>query len=409
MSHDRKRDPNDPNDPNELRGFARLALDGVVGLVDLVEAMHGGIARPWEGWRRAPPARTRGLTGAVYRSIRWTARGVGGGLDAALAALGPALAAGGPSPRRESLVAALNGVLGDHLASTGSPLAIPLRLRRGGRDLPLEAGALAAAVPEASRRLLLLVHGLCRSDAHWRRHGHDHGAALERDLGWTAVAVRYNSGRHVSENGRELAAALERLVAAWPVPVEEVAIVGHSMGGLVARSACRVAETAGAAWLERLRHLVFLGTPHHGAPLERGGLWLHRLLGAAPYARPLARLGAVRSAGITDLGHGNLLDDDWQGRDRFAHGPDRRRPVPLPPGVSCAAAAALVAVEAGSLRSRLAGDGLVPLASALGRHSDPARALAFPPDRQWVGHGMGHFDLLHRPEVYARLRDWLGG
>ncbi|MCZ7652297.1 MAG: GPI inositol-deacylase [Thermoanaerobaculia bacterium] len=395
-------------DPDHLRGLVRLAQHGVLGLADLVEEMHAGIARPWTAWRRLP-GRTRGLTGVVYRSIRWTARQVGDGLDIALALASPRRAGCRPPARREELVAVLNGVVGDHLAATANPLAIPLRLRRAGRDLPREREALAAALPGAGGRLLLLVHGLCRSDAHWRRGDHDHGAALERDLGWTAVAVRYNSGRHVSENGRELAAELERLVALWPVPVAELAIVGHSMGGLVARSACQIAGQEGAAWPGRLHHLVFLGTPHHGAPLERGGLWLHRLLGAAPYARPLARLGAVRSAGITDLRHGNLLAEDWRGRDRFAPAADRRRPVPLPAGVRCGAIAGLLGAGAGSLRSRLAGDGLVPLASALGSHPDQARTLAFPPDRQWVGRGIGHFDLLAHPEVYARLRDWLGG
>jgi pimeloyl-ACP methyl ester carboxylesterase len=221
------------------------------------------------------------------------------------------------------------------------------------------------------------------------------------------VYLRYNSGRHTSENGRDLALLLEQLVAAWPVPLQRFAVLGHSMGGLVARSALHAATHAGLGWPKRLDDLVFLGTPHHGAPLERAGHWVDLVLGATPYAAPFARLGRVRSAGITDLRHGLLLDEDWVGRDRFARGGDRRQPVPLPSGVRCGALAASLGAQGGTLKEKLLGDGLVPLDSALGRHADPARALAFPPDRQWVGYGMNHLDLLDRAEVYAQLKEWL--
>jgi hypothetical protein len=132
------------------------------------------------------------------------------------------------------------------------------------------------------------------------------------------------------------------------------------------------------------------------------------VLGATPYVAPFTRLGKLRSAGITDLRHGNLLDEDWVGRDRFARGADRRQPVPLPEGVRCFAAAASLSTPGGALADRVLGDGLVPLDSALGRHADPLRTLAFAQDRQWVGEGMGHLELLNRPEVYAQLKRWLG-
>ena len=153
---------------------------------------------------------------------------------------------------------------------------------------------------------------------------------------------------------------------------------------------------------------MFLGTPHHGAPLERAGHWVDLLLGGTPYAAPLARLGQLRSAGITDLRHGNLLDEDWVGRDRFARGADRRQPVPLPTNVPCFAVAASIGQRSGDLKDRLLGDGLVPLDSALGRHHLPARCLAFAEERQWIGYGMNHLDLLDRAGVVAQLRRWLG-
>jgi pimeloyl-ACP methyl ester carboxylesterase len=391
----------------DLRGAARLATDATTGLTDLVEAMHERIARlPLPGGA-APDGRVGGLGGLVYRSVRGITRGVGGSVDALLGLVGEALPASDTTPEREALVAALNGVLGDHLAATGNPLAIQMSLRRDGRTLPLEREALAEALPDAGPKLVVLLHGLCMNDLQWTRAGHDHGAALQRDLGYTPVYLHYNSGLHVSTNGHALAPLMERLVEQWPRPLQRLVLIGHSMGGLVARSALHAASEAQLQWPARVDDLVFLGTPHHGAPLERAGNWVDVVLGATPYTAPLARLGKVRSAGITDLRHGNLLDEDWDGHDRFARRGDRRRPVPLPAGVRCFALAATTGARPGDGRDRLLGDGLVPLASALGRHAEPGHTLDFAPERQWVGQRMNHLDLLARPEVYAQLRRWL--
>ncbi|MBI5367061.1 MAG: alpha/beta hydrolase [Planctomycetes bacterium] len=390
---------------SDLRGVGRLTIDAVLGLTDLVEALHaaivGGPGLPGGAGR----GRTRGLTGFVYGSIRRVTGGVGYGLDHLLAHLEPVLGAGSSWPAREAVVAALNGVLGDHLAASGNRLAIPMRLRREGRPLPIAAPAGAIARP--GNKLVVLAHGLCLNDLQWNRQGHDHGAALARDLGYTPVYLHYNTGLHVSANGRAFAELLEALVTQWPVPLKAFALLGHSMGGLVARSACHYGARAGHEWPRRLDRLVFLGTPHHGSHLERGGNWLQLLLGLSRYAAPFARLGKLRSAGITDLRHGNLLDEDWDGRDRFARSGDPRRPVPLPKGVRCHALAASTGTPADELAGRFAGDGLVPLASALGRHPEPARHLRFPKTRQWIGYGINHLDLLSRAEAYAQLRRWL--
>lgn len=375
--------------PSDLRGFARMAKDATTGLTDLVEAMHGAIARP---------AGTRGITGFVYKSIRGVTRLAGGGVDALLAMLKPTLQGRTSSPGREVVLAALNGVLGDYLAASGNPLAIEMSLRRNGIPLtPTKRGG----------KILVLVHGLCMSDLQWKRKGHDHGACLARDLGYAPVYVHYNSGLHVSTNGRAFAAMLEQLVKASASPIEEFVIVAHSMGGLVTRSACHYGAQAGHAWPAHLKSIVFLGTPHHGAPLERGGNWVDIILGATPYAAPFARLGRIRSAGITDLRYGNLLDEDWAGRDRFARARDARLHVPLPEGVRCYAIAALTSRKRSDLKDRLLGDGLVPLASALGQHKRAARCLAFPRRRQWIGRGMNHLDLLSSPTVYERIRKCL--
>jgi hypothetical protein len=392
---------------SDMRGASRLAIDATTALTALVEAMHLTVARRPGILGTPRPGRARGIAGLVYRTIRGTTGLVGGGIDAILARLLPLLDEVSPSRRREAVLAALNGVLGDYLAASSNPLAIPMRLRRNARPLQLDRQALAAAIGQPSARVAVLAHGLCLNDLQWHRQGHDHGAALARDLGYTPVYLHYNSGLHVSVNGRAFAGLLEVLLEQWPVAVKELVLIGHSMGGLVSRSACHHGALAGHDWPKRLRKLVFLGTPHHGAPLERGGHWVDVILGISPYTAPFARLGKIRSAGVTDLRHGNLLDEDWEGRDRFEHSRDLRRPVPLPEGVRCYAIAATTGKRAGDLGDRLLGDGLVPVASALGRHADPRRALSFPEARQWIGYGMSHLDLLSRPEVYAQLGRWL--
>jgi hypothetical protein len=393
---------------SDLRGASRLAIDATTGLTELVETMHQNIAR-LPGVLGAPrTGRARGIAGLVYRAVRGTTGLVGGGIDAVLARLVPTLDAASSSRGREAVLAALNGVLGDYLAATSNPLAIPMRLRRNGRPLQLARRALAAAIRQPSARVAVLAHGLCLNDLQWHRQGHDHGAALARDLGYTPIYLHYNSGLHVSTNGRAFAGLIEVLLEQWPVAVKELAVIGHSMGGLVSRSACHYGAVAGHGWPKRLRKLVFLGTPHHGAPLERGGHWMDVILGISLYTAPFARLGKIRSAGVTDLRHGNLLDEDWEGRDRFEHSRDFRQPVPLPEGVQCYAIAATTGKRAGDLSDRILGDGLVPVGSALGRHADPRRALSFPESRQWIGYGMNHLDLLSHPDVYAKIRRWLG-
>jgi hypothetical protein len=393
---------------SDLRGASRLAIDATIGLISLVETMHHNILRTPGILGESTQQPAQGITGFVYKSIRGVTRLVGGGIDAVLGRLVPLFGGGGvSSAEREAVLAALNGVLGDHLHDGANPLAIAMQFRRDGQPLPLTREALAAAIPAATGKVLLLAHGLCMNDLLWRRNGHDHGAALAADAGFMPVYLHYNSGLHVSANGRALARQIEALMHAWPVPVDELVILAHSMGGLVARSACHYGELVQHDWLRHLRKMIFLGTPHHGAPLERGGHWIDAALDASPYTTAFARLGKLRSAGITDLRHGSMLDEDWEHHDRFASAHRKTLPLPLPANVECYAIAASIARKGGKLAQQLLGDGLVPLASALGKHKDAKRNLAFGKSRQWVGYGMHHLDLLDRKEVYARVRAWL--
>ncbi len=393
---------------SHLRGMSRLAFDAIAGLIAMVETMHGNIAGHLGPLAPRADGKTRGITRLVYRSIRGVTHLTGNGVDAALALLDPILTDEHPTPGHEAARAALNGVLGDHLAETANPLAIPMRLRRSGQPLSLDRDSLAGTLAPSSGRLAVLVHGLCLNDRHWNRDGHDHGAALTRDLGYTTLYLHYNTGLHISANGRAFADLLQALVAEWPAPIEELVIIGHSMGGLVSRSACHYGAAAGHDWPRHLRKLIFLGTPHHGAPMERGGQWLHLALDKSRYTAAFTHLGRIRSAGITDLRYGNLLDGDWQDRDRFKHVGDARQAIPLPKGVQCFAIAASTGSQADGLRDRLLGDGLVPVRSALGQHQEPHRALSIPENQQWIGRTMNHFDLLSRQDVYEQMALWIG-
>jgi pimeloyl-ACP methyl ester carboxylesterase len=391
----------------DMAGFGRLTTAAVAGVTDVVEAVHRQIACPFGGLA-APSAErlTPGISGLVYNSIRGVNRLVELGF-AASASLSPASPTK-VSPRREAIVAALNGVVGDYLVKTNNPLAISMSLRRHGRRLEIERHSLQAAIRNVSGKVLLLVHGLCLNDLQLRGNGRDLGAALSRKFGYSPLYLHYNTGLHISENGQSLATLLETLVEQWPVPVEELAIIGHSMGGLVSRSAHHYGTAAGHQWPAYLRRIIFLGTPHHGAPLERLGNWVDTALEVSPYSAPFARLGKIRSAGITDMRHGTLLEEDWKGRDRFEHSQDLRTPVSLPIGVQCCAIAATKHEATGAASLDLFGDGLVPVNSALGRHRDPAMSLELKEAHRWIGYGMSHWDLLSRPAVYDRIRSWFG-
>lgn len=392
----------------DLRGVARLATQATTGVTHITEGVHQSVLGTMGLPGGKEVGRTRGLTGLVYQGIRGVTRLVDVSLQAALLRLEPFLERGANaalSPEREAVLSALNGVMGDRLAEDGNPLALTMELRQQGRVIDLAA---LHASGQATGKVLVLVHGLCMNDLQWLRAGHDHGAHLAQALGYTPVYVRYNTGLHTSINGGELAGRIEALLADWPVPVQELNVLVHSMGGLVVRSAVQQAVQGGLQWPGRLRKLVFLGTPHHGAPLERAGNWVDVILGSTPWSRPFARLGHLRSAGITDLRYGHVQEADWQGHDRFRKRPDARHHLPLPPGVACYTVAATLARQRSPLAERLVGDGLVPLRSALGQHEQAERTLEFPKSHQYVAYGLGHMALLEDAQVAQQLVRWFG-
>ena len=397
---------------SDLRGVAQLATQATAGVARIAEGVHQAVWSTLGVPGGKTPGTTRGITRLVYQGIRGASQLLGKGLNTSLEQLEPwfasAEAARPETPQREAVLAALNGVLGDRLAATNSPFATAMTLRLRGRALDWRA---PPARSDVTGKVVLMVHGLCMNDLQWQSSGTansvDHGAALASALGYTPVYLRYNTGQHVSHNGHALSAALEQLAAHWPAALQAITVVAHSMGGLVIRSALHTAQQESLHWPATLRNIVFLGTPHHGAPLEKAGNWVDALLGSTRFAAPFARLAQLRSAGITDLRYGLLLDEDWQGHDRFRRQPDRRLPLPLPEGVACYTVAATTAAKRSLVADRLVGDGLVPLHSALGQHMDPGRSLAFAKGSQWIGYRMNHLDLLHHPDVTRQLLQWL--
>jgi pimeloyl-ACP methyl ester carboxylesterase len=405
-----------------LPGIAQLATQATQGIARIAEGVSQSV---WGtvGWKSGISSlvfRTiygaNALTGravqALLRRVVPLMQSLDGAGEKALGAIPSTDHASEQLFAREAVLAALNGVLGDRLQASGNPLATPMTLRRINGLASVELDGSAVSV---SPKVLVFVHGLCMNDLQWNNYKDGrvlggHAQALS-GLGYTPVYLRYNTGLHISENGQMLAGQMAQLVRRWPVKVEEISIVAHSMGGLVARSAVNCARQGAADvvgnWPALLKHLVFLGTPHHGAPLEKAGHWVDRLLGSTPYSRPFAAIGQLRSSGITDLRHGCVAAADWQGRERFGPKPGLRQPVPLPEGVACHAVAGVLASQRSALADRLLGDGLVTLPSALGQHADAHLALQFAKKSQRVFYGTSHMQLLDSPAVTRQLVQWL--
>jgi pimeloyl-ACP methyl ester carboxylesterase len=368
----------------------------------------------------------RAVSGRVFRMVgpgamlvrpvhEGITRGVYRGLGAGTRAVG--VAAGRVAGRREgvtlsstpygsAVIAAIAGLRGDALEEEGSPLAQRMAVRVAGEPVPLEPEAVASAFPAATRRIVVFVHGLMTTEFSWALGGRERfGDRLAREIGCTPVYVRYNSGRHISENGRSLSELMEQLLAAWPVDVDEIALVGHSMGGLVARSACCHAAEAEAEWARIVKHSVSLGTPHMGAPLEQAVHVLSAGLARLPETRPFANFLRRRSSGIRDLRRGSLVDEDWRDCDPDALRGAACAEIPLLEGATHCFVSATITRSDRHPIGRLIGDTLVLVPSASGR----SRTRRIPFEDEYGMHlgKASHFALLYHPAVYENLRGWL--
>ncbi len=400
----------------ELRGLAHLLCDGVTEVTHIAEELLHRIVHP----RFLPSTPVQHGVSAIaslsFQSIRIASRGLSLALRWTPRQLQTNNRTSNPTSiptsisaeKKDALLAILHGVIGDHLQRTENPLCLPMQIRTREQMLSTDPASLRQALPQAKGDILLLVHGLCMSHHNWRQPEADYGEELAAALNMTPLYLTYNSGLPIHQNGALLSEQLEQLLRSWPVSVRSLNLVGFSMGGLIARSSIAQAGQSGHTWVGSLRKLIFLGSPHHGAPMERIGNHFHAFIASLPYAKAFARLGSIRSAGITDLRYGNLLPGDCGGRHRFAGNRDARTILPLPENLSCYAVAASRTKAADANLPRLKGDGLVPVPSALGQHRDSRRTLAFKPSHTHMEHDCTHLGLLNRPSVRERMQSWLG-
>jgi pimeloyl-ACP methyl ester carboxylesterase len=397
---------------DEVEGLSELAGDAFAGTVERVQDMHEGVAgRVFDQiGPLASPVRLLhdGIARGVYETIRILAspaiRTSGRALAATRATEARSIEA---QTRGRIALGALNGAFGDSLATHGNTLALPMTVRSddGERDVELTATDVREAFPDATGKLAIFAHGLCETDDAWRIGGERHvtyGDRLRSELGYTPVYLRYNSGLHISENGRRLARLIDDLIGSWPREVHEIVLIGHSMGGLIERSACHY----GGEWTEKVRHVFTLGSPHRGARLEQVANTAGAALSLLPETRSLAKALNSRSVGIKDLRYGYLVDEDWAGQDPDAMLRDTGGDIPFLRTADHYFVCATLTHDPGAAVGRIIGDLLVLRASAWD-HGGHGERLRFPVDNYRHVGGATHFDLLGHPAIYAQIKLWL--
>ena len=282
--------------------------------------------------------------------------------------------------------AAMNGVMGDKLQAWGNPLRQHMEL------VDHEGSELDSNTMQQGKGLVLFVHGLCLSEWDWQGRQHRSFVAGMQRQGFGVAWLRYNTGLPIWENGAALAQLLESV---WQGDKErKLVLVGHSMGGLVIRSALHYGRDSDLRWLDDVSHMACLASPHAGAPLEKLGNFANSLLGVSPYSKPLMALGNIRSLGIRSLRHGAIHPSMAEGGKSPASA--------LPESLNVL----LLAARLGTDPARhWIGDGLVPVASALSEDH-------FPPQHATIERvlldDVGHMRLLQDARTYQSLRDWLG-
>jgi len=398
--------------PQEVRALGELAGEAIGGLAVRIKEMHQGIAgRAFDsiGVAAAPVKLIHdGIAGTVYSTVSGTlktaTRAAAGAASLTLAPEAPSLEC---APAGRVAIGALNGAFGDRLEERGSPLAIRMAVRRGGDAVEPSKAAVTVAFPDATGRLAVFLHGLGETEGAWLIGTREHvpyGPGLRVELGYTPVYIRYNSGRHVSDNGRDLARLLDELTSVWPVPPEEIALIGHSVGGLIARSACH--QGAGRPWVEKVRHVFMLSCPHLGAPLERATNAASAALAQLPETKSMATALNARSCGIKDLRYGYLLEEDWLGHDPDEYVRRRAAEIPFLETANHYFVSASISPNPDGLASRLVGD-LSAVGATAWAQARRGQRLTFPIDHYWHIGGVHHFQLLNHPAVYEQIRKWL--
>lgn len=300
-------------------------------------------------------------------------------------------------------ISVLNGMFGDYLRDRGNGLAIDMAFYHRNRPLPLTAESLYQAHPHPTTKLCILLHGLGCNEGVWafrdatqRYPETSYGTLLQKEFGYTPFYVRYNTGLPIAENGKGLAALLDELLACYPVGIAEIVLIGHSMGGLVLRSACHYGTQRQSPWVGKVGQAFYLGTPHNGADLEKLGHVATAVLHAVP--NPITRLiGTIlnqRSQGVKDLRSGRLLDD---APDTL--GPNGEPAVPWLASAHHYLIVGTLTRDSQHVAARLFGDALVR----------PPQDNTFKPGANVkLFRRMHHLKLAHDPRVYRQIKRWCG-
>jgi pimeloyl-ACP methyl ester carboxylesterase len=375
-----------------LKGLTKLVIQATKGTTDLVETMHSTIERGHLPLGESRATTTSGITGLVYKSIRGGAQLVGTSLDYAMQTVIPLLNDElVPSRKKDVFLSIINGVYGDRLLLSENELALGMRFFY--QNQPID-NQLSSNVKSPSTKIMLFIHGLCMSHHCWESGDENLSSNMAETLGYTPVYLDYNTGRCIADNGQELATQLEQLVDNWPVSVSHITTAGHSMGGLVARSARYYGEKDNCRWIHLNKTMASIGTPHAGAPLEKVASVLENLMQLSPYAIPFTRLTKIRSEGIENLRHGEITATG----DEF---------VPLPIDVEYFALAATLNKQEKFTAEKFLGDGLVTPDSAFGQGQDSACTLLIPAENKWLSYELGHNEMLTDSGVFQQLEKWL--
>ena len=401
-----KFDRSPPSQADFLEGLSQLATSSVSGVAELVQEIHREIFLQYFSLttRQANFIWDNGITKRVYNLSQRVMQQYGKGLAISLRGLNryfPVLHEKPLTPLMHFVANALNGVLGDYMLNSHNPLALPMVLYD--RYGQLQQG-------ELSGRVIILVHGLCMNHLSWAP-GESSGLGehiLYHQQQANVLYLNYNTGRRISSNGRTFSNVLEDLIKRNP-RITTIDLIGHSMGGLVSRSALFYGKQSAYNWINYVENLVCIGSPHQGAVLERLGFMFQEKIGKVPFASVLAQLANMRSAGIIDLRHGSVRDDDWEHLDaKIGQMDDCRKPAPLPSRVNTYLIAGTLERESSSSKTLEAiGDYLVSVKSALGDHPHPQFRLKVPEDHKAVFYGLNHFEIQHHPRVREQIIAWL--
>src|SRR4051794_27182226 len=204
---------------DEAKALVRLAFDEIGRVPGGIWGTHKAVAERAFRLTPGPIARLvqvahNGISGAVYGSLRAGTHTFG--IAASAAVRGRPGRVVSTTPWGGAAIGVIDGLIGDALERDKSALQEPLCVRVDDQPVPPERDDLAAAFPNATRRIVVFVHGLMGTELYWnigaRKGIPSYGERLEAELGMTPVYIRYNTGRHISENGRSLADQLEALV-----------------------------------------------------------------------------------------------------------------------------------------------------------------------------------------------------